>query len=531
MLDGHNTTHDWQVHTGETCVLPIGSFEQHAHHLPLDTDNIQAEFFARMVAEALDAALLPALCFGTCLEHSGFRGSMSLRPETLMQVIRDLAGEIERQGFQTMVLVNGHGGNHCLVPVVRDLNRADRPLKILLVDPWAYGDPEIASEHGERGLDIHAGEWETSVMLALRPDLVRAERGGLSAAAPGAYPLRQADLTTFGAGHFDPSGAIGYPSLACAEKGHAIIASIRKHLLPHVRDRIRRLHEERHYAGRGGIAIRAMQAGDIAYGMRLKTIAGWNQTAADWQCFLALNPAGCFVAVHNGRVVGTVTTLNYQGLVSWIGMLLVDPAYRRRGIGTRLMRRAIDSLSACETIKLDATPLGQPLYQQLGFRAEYGLVRMTNGAASPVRETTAGVPLADRSFGPILALDRKAFGADRSPLLRALWQRTPEMAWQWVKDRRVRGFCLGRRGATYAQIGPLIAERTEDAVTLCSAAMQNLAGQALVLDVPASQEAFLAWLREAGFGEERRLTRMVLGTNGAPGIPGQQFAIAGPELG
>ena len=529
MLDGHDTTHDWQVHTGKICVLPVGSFEQHAHHLPLDTDNIQAEFFARMVAKALDAALLPTLFFGTCLEHSGFRGSMSLRPETLMQIIRDLAGEAEHQAFRTMVVVNGHGGNHCLVPVVRDLNRVDRSLKILLVDPWAYCAPEIA---GERGLDIHAGEWETSLMLALRPDLVRTERVDLPAAGPEAYPLRQADLTTFGAGHLNPSGAIGYPSLASAEKGRAIIASIREHMLLHVRDRIHRLQEERRYAGRGGIALRTMQAGDVAHGMRLKAVAGWNQTQADWQCFLALNPAGCFVAVHNGHVVGTVTTLNYEGLVSWIGMLLVDPAYRKRGTGTRLMQRAIESLSACETIKLDATPLGQPLYERLGFRAEYGLVRMTNGAVSPPAGEMAGVvPLSDRSSEPILALDREAFGADRSPLLRTLWQRTPEMAWQRACDQHIRGFCLGRRGSTYAQIGPLIAERTEDAVALCRAAMQSIAGQAVVLDVPASQEAFLAWLREVGFVKQRSLTRMVLGTNSAPGIPGKQFAIAGPEFG
>ena len=84
---------------------------------------------------------------------------------------------------------------------------------------------------------------------------------------------------------------------------------------------------------------------------------------------------------------------------------------------------------------------------------------------------------------------------------------------------------------SWYQIAPLIAERTEDAVALCRAAMQSIAGQAVVLDVPASQEAFLAWLREVGFVKQRSLTRMVLGTNSAPGTPGRQFATAGPAFG
>src|SRR5690349_11754551 len=119
MVDGRNTTEEWQMHAGDVCILPIGSFEQHGGHLPLSTDILGAEYFARVLAEDLGAALLPALPFGTCMEHTGFRGSVSLRPETLMQVIRDVADEMERQQFRVLVLLNGHGGNFALGPVVR----------------------------------------------------------------------------------------------------------------------------------------------------------------------------------------------------------------------------------------------------------------------------------------------------------------------------------------------------------------------------------------------------------------------------
>ncbi|MFL7808919.1 MAG: creatininase family protein, partial [Anaerolineae bacterium] len=82
MIDGHATSPRWQAAGTRICVLPVGSTEQHGPHLPLDTDSILAEYFARQIASSLDAALLPTLHYGTSLEHTGFRGSISLRPET-----------------------------------------------------------------------------------------------------------------------------------------------------------------------------------------------------------------------------------------------------------------------------------------------------------------------------------------------------------------------------------------------------------------------------------------------------------------
>jgi creatinine amidohydrolase len=284
MIDCRSTTSDWQGHTGVVCVLPVGSFEQHGAHLPLATDILLAEHFARMLAEDLGAALLPALPFGTCREHSGFRGSVSLRPETLMQVVRDVAGEMERQHFRVLVIVNGHGGNFALGPVARDINHQDGRLKVLLVDWWDHAPTETASPTRAHGLDLHAGEMETSVLLALYPDLVGPDReDSRPAEGSESFPLAQRDLNTFGVGHFNASGVIGYPSLASAEKGQALVQAVRARLVSHVRDRIRRLTEQPRYAGPGGIAVRPMSANDIAAGMRLKSEAGWNQTEADWQ--------------------------------------------------------------------------------------------------------------------------------------------------------------------------------------------------------------------------------------------------------
>src|SRR6266851_2805185 len=104
--------------------------------------------------------------------------------------------------------------------------------------------------------------------------------------------------------------------------------------------------------------IRLMTVTDLPLGLRLSSQAGWNQTEADWRRFLDLQPDGCFVAEWDGTPVGTTTTSIF-GSVAWIAMVLVDESVRGRGIGTALMRHALDFLDRCgiPTIRLDATPL------------------------------------------------------------------------------------------------------------------------------------------------------------------------------
>jgi creatinine amidohydrolase/Fe(II)-dependent formamide hydrolase-like protein/GNAT superfamily N-acetyltransferase len=535
VIDERATSPRWQAAGTRTCVLPVGSTEQHGPHLPLDTDSILAEFFGRQIAQALDAALLPTLRYGTSLEHTGFRGSISLRPETLMQVIRDLADEVERQGFTAMIVVNGHGGNHCLLPVVRDINRADGRLKILLVQPGAFCDPALAKEG--RGPDFHAGEWETSLMLAICPDLVGSQRPDMPIEEGAAHPLAQADLTTFGVGHLNPAGVIGQPSLATPDKGRAIVASVLENIVPHLKERLHRLDASRRYAGTGGIALREMTAKDIAAGMRLVQEAGWNQTEEDWQLFLQRSPARCYVAVADGRVVGTITTLDHRGQVAWMSMLLVDPEFRQMGIGSRLFDRALEAISECPVVALDATPAGQGLYAQRGFEPGFELDRLVTSQLLPLNGgPPSGVrPIAEEDWPAIAALDRPTFGADRTPVLRALWARAPQRAWAYMRERHLAGYCFGRDGSRYVQVGPVVAETSEDALALCRASMRGLTGRAVVLDVPVFQPALRAWLYSLGFARQRSLVRMTRSrTQGQATLAPQferQCAIAGPELG
>jgi predicted N-acetyltransferase YhbS len=120
------------------------------------------------------------------------------------------------------------------------------------------------------------------------------------------------------------------------------------------------------------IEVRLLRESDIPAALRLNELARWNQTENDWLRLLRLEPNGCFCATMDGDVVGTTTTTTYRPELAWIGMLLVDPERRQLGIATKLMNVAMEYLSNTEvtTIKLDATGVGFPLYQKLGFKEE-----------------------------------------------------------------------------------------------------------------------------------------------------------------
>jgi ribosomal protein S18 acetylase RimI-like enzyme len=276
-----------------------------------------------------------------------------------------------------------------------------------------------------------------------------------------------------------------------------------------------------------------MTPADIPAGMRLKEIAGWNQTVEDWERFLAADPEGCFVAEWNGRVAGTVATIVYENRFAWIGMVLVDPQVRGKGIGTALLLRAIDYLDARKVpcLKLDATPQGQPIYARLGFQIEYEIERQ-----SLMREITAESSrhppaVAAENLEPLLEFDRQVFGADRSALLRSLAKSAPELV---VVDRPgggLGGFALGRKGSLAHHLGPWAAADASAACAVLDDFLRRSRRQVVFVDVLRDNAWAPALLAARGFQFSRNLTRMFRGENAHPGRPDLLGAILGPEFG
>lgn len=276
--------------------------------------------------------------------------------------------------------------------------------------------------------------------------------------------------------------------------------------------------------------IRLMTPADIPAGMRLKDIAGWNQTREDWARFLQFNPEGCFVADHDGRVAGTVATIIYEGRLAWIGMVLVDPAFRGQGIGTALLRHAIAYLDGrrIPCIKLDATPQGKPLYERLGFKAEYEIercvLRRSVGEAAPA-------PVPGDDFDAIAAIDRDAFGADRSEILRSVADAAPELVLPAGQGGSLRGYALGRRGSLADHLGPWIGREEQTARVVLESFLERSRRETIFVDVVRDNRCARGLVSEKGFEFSRPLTRMHRGKNSTPGRPDRVCAILGPEFG
>jgi GNAT superfamily N-acetyltransferase len=274
-----------------------------------------------------------------------------------------------------------------------------------------------------------------------------------------------------------------------------------------------------------------MTSVDIAAGMRLKDIAGWNQTGTDWERFLRASPEGCFVAEVDGKVVGTATTMVYEGRLAWIGMVLVDPDYRGRGIGTELLEKTIDYLDAhrIPTMKLDATPQGKPIYARLGFAAEYEIERWELRRAAEA--ATAPAASAPAGLEEILRVDREIFGADRGDLLRSLDREAPEFTLMTSSPGHLTGYALGRRGSHADHLGPWMARDEASARDLLDRFLRCSGRETVFVDCLKENPCTRQLVRSRGFEFSRPLTRMYRGPNTHPGQPELLCAALGPEFG
>jgi predicted GNAT family N-acyltransferase len=267
--------------------------------------------------------------------------------------------------------------------------------------------------------------------------------------------------------------------------------------------------------------LRLLRPADLAGAVELSRLANWNQTIDDWEMLLRLDPHGCFAIEADGQIVATTTLLCYGKRLAWIGMVLTRPEYRRRGFAKRLMQAALDRASELkiESIKLDATADGQPLYEKLGFKTEQVIERwLRNGQSTitPAKSARRNVPLP-------LEMDREAFGADRSVLLQQLASRNPPHS---IEE----GYNFYRNGARCQYLGPCVARDQKSARTVIARTLQASPQSSWYWDLLSSNKNSIDLAAEFGFAPQRRLERMVL----ADSITKNDqlvYAIAGFELG
>jgi len=279
------------------------------------------------------------------------------------------------------------------------------------------------------------------------------------------------------------------------------------------------------------LTLRTMTAADVPIGLELCRLAGWNQLEPDWRRLLALAPDGLFIAEEDGRPCGSGSTTVYGDRTAWIGMILVHPAFRNRGIGTAIMNKCIEHLQskAVQSIKLDATDLGRPVYLKLGFLDERPIHRYAGKRPRGVAARREACAIAAGDWPAIAAIDRAAFDADRLELLKILGGEGPAAVVS--EGSRVRGYGFARRGYNASFVGPLVAADAEAARAIVETLLAGLPDGDVFWDVLTDNTAGKELAESLGFTAARRLIRMYLGSHVHPGDVKLVYGAAGFELG
>jgi len=267
------------------------------------------------------------------------------------------------------------------------------------------------------------------------------------------------------------------------------------------------------------IGERLLRSEDISAALELSTQAGWNQTEEDWRMLVELAPESCWAIEIDGKLAATTTLLCYGRRLGWLGMVLTVQEYRRRGLARRLLTKALEQADhmGIETVKLDATEEGCPLYEQFGFRYEQEIERWLR--AGDDAQLLPSHPDAEEAWHDS---DSLVFGADRTQLLGKLAQRSSPIS-------RSRSYLFARKGRVTAYLGPCVSEDSTTARFLVQQATQDTHCAWSWDLLPKNLDA-VAGARDLGFRRQRHLVRMARGKD-LRGNDDAIYATAGFELG
>jgi creatinine amidohydrolase len=207
---------------GTAIIFPIGSVEEHGDHLPLGTDSFQPENIALEVAKKTGCLIAPPFRYGICNATRNFPGTLTIKFDTLYRFAVDVLSELIRNGFKRIIVLSGHAGNSHMVALrlaaqdsvtENDGAKEKDKVRIMVLSDFDFAE-ELTSQYADKN-DGHAGTIETSRIMAIRPELVKAKGEANVWKMPRFEVVAHPEL-------YFPSGVNGDPTTASKEKGQKI---------------------------------------------------------------------------------------------------------------------------------------------------------------------------------------------------------------------------------------------------------------------------------------------------------------------
>ena len=257
--------------------------------------------------------------------------------------------------------------------------------------------------------------------------------------------------------------------------------------------------------------VRTMTREEVNLAIDLAAAEGWNPGLHDAACFHAADAGGFLVAESGGQPVGCISAVGYGTSFGFIGLYIVVPAWRGRGVGAKLWAAAMARLSD-RVVGLDGVPAQQPYYRRKGFELAWQNARFAGPASACGEAPPTIVPLSSVGLAAIEADDRRVFPAPRAPFLQAWLNMADARGMAWVEHGRLRGWALLRRCRVGYKFGPLVADDRDVACGLYEALCATVSpGEMVQLDVPLPNADAVALARSRGLQIVFETARMYTG--------------------
>ena len=258
--------------------------------------------------------------------------------------------------------------------------------------------------------------------------------------------------------------------------------------------------------------IRQMSKEDARQGWEWARQVGWNPGLYDWEIMTALDPKGCFAGFLDGKMVSSITAVQYQRRYGFMGLYIVAPEYRGRGYGLAIWKHAINYLTkdiGVECIGLDGVLANEALYKRWGFQTSYKILQYKYVVNRTFKRRCPAI--SEKHFQDIANYDLKVFKVDRAPFLHDFAFKTEAKTSEAYVAGKLVGFAVARPCFEGYKIGPLFADDIEVARMLIESLFADLLRQTVFIEAPESHSQAIKLVTDFDMSQGLTTVRMYTG--------------------